>query len=597
MVCISCFEENVELVFSCRTRKCQYVLCGPCVQLALKDESGANCRDCPMCKTPSAMDMVKSMCGAGAVREVERDLRVRVENEVRKENERLARGKEIMANYEEKADKLFQELAEHLCMKCPRCAMVFDDYDGCNALTCGNASCNAKFCAVCLMDCGSDAHTHARSHGNLFDKKLFLSEKKKREEETMEAFLRDHTEEPFEVRQLIRTKVEQLNSSERSQASGSAARSFLQKAKGNLRQAVKNDRLSLLSEPSGHHGVLSFRDISPRNTIPDDYRLSLGTKTLGGPVCSINLCRRTSNGWTIIPLPDSQDSSKQQDGIMKVVVDSLVNVKYGLQCCTIAFEGARDLYQTSFARPEKDRNVASDEVAVKFTRIDRRTGELSGEPRLLSSIGYSGTRILGFNQNLRMLLLERHIASTPDEELMFDPLKAYIGSCSAQRLVQKLKCPVPDTFQELNKRQQLIAHPLSLRTAMEAAGPPGTGKTKVITELARSILSCTEYHIVILSERNGAVDAIAEKLASDCISHPRTKKQRVQHFLLWKTILAFGSSGIGESSKLFTKELKLRYVNGVLHDELLFDSITDAFSLKYVLFLVCTRKWLRQNGW
>ena len=58
---------------------------------------------------------------------------------------------------------------EVLVDKCPRCRAAFADWDGCNALRC--ASCGAAFCAVCLEDCGSDAHPHVvRMHGELFDK-------------------------------------------------------------------------------------------------------------------------------------------------------------------------------------------------------------------------------------------------------------------------------------------------------------------------------------------------------------------------------------------------------------------------------------------
>jgi hypothetical protein len=47
-----------------------------------------------------------------------------------------------------------------LTLKCPRCKAAFIDFEGCFALTCENRSCNAAFCAWCLFDCGSDAHSH-----------------------------------------------------------------------------------------------------------------------------------------------------------------------------------------------------------------------------------------------------------------------------------------------------------------------------------------------------------------------------------------------------------------------------------------------------
>jgi hypothetical protein len=49
-----------------------------------------------------------------------------------------------------------------MTMKCPRCKCAFIEYEGCNALTCGNSHCQAGFCALCFQDCGNDAHDHIR---------------------------------------------------------------------------------------------------------------------------------------------------------------------------------------------------------------------------------------------------------------------------------------------------------------------------------------------------------------------------------------------------------------------------------------------------
>lgn len=57
-------------------------------------------------------------------------------------------------------------LAEALNLRCPRCAAVFFDYDGCDALKC--QSCATAFCAICLKDCGNDAHPHVQQlHGRM----------------------------------------------------------------------------------------------------------------------------------------------------------------------------------------------------------------------------------------------------------------------------------------------------------------------------------------------------------------------------------------------------------------------------------------------
>jgi len=59
-----------------------------------------------------------------------------------------------------------------LTLKCPRCGQAFVDFNGCMALTCSRGGCNCGFCALCLKDCGTDAHAHvascASSGGNVF---------------------------------------------------------------------------------------------------------------------------------------------------------------------------------------------------------------------------------------------------------------------------------------------------------------------------------------------------------------------------------------------------------------------------------------------
>ncbi len=60
----------------------------------------------------------------------------------------------------EQARELFNDLAEKINLRCPRCKAAFYDYDGCNALKCGVPECGAGFCAICLKDCGHDAHAH-----------------------------------------------------------------------------------------------------------------------------------------------------------------------------------------------------------------------------------------------------------------------------------------------------------------------------------------------------------------------------------------------------------------------------------------------------
>lgn len=54
-----------------------------------------------------------------------------------------------------------RSIIEHiLTLRCPRCRAAFADFVGCDALTC--EACGGAFCAICLKDCGTDAHSHLR---------------------------------------------------------------------------------------------------------------------------------------------------------------------------------------------------------------------------------------------------------------------------------------------------------------------------------------------------------------------------------------------------------------------------------------------------
>jgi len=184
-----------------------------------------------------------------------------------------------------------------------------------------------------------------------------------------------------------------------------------------------------------------------------------------------------------------------------------------------------------------------------------------GESQTLTEIECDERSILGVNQNLRLTKFDWHIQET---DSMFDPLRHYIGCGTPQRFFADISAPAPNSFYEPNREQQRVAHPLALTTAVEVAGPPGTGKTKIITELVRSILECTQHKVIVSSERNDAIDAIAEKFADVCVkrnsSNSAKQVAKVRNILLWTSLMSFGSSGsMGSSTKLFTLKEKLRY--------------------------------------
>lgn len=144
-------------------------------RLAFEDGSGANSAFCSMCKAPTAIDMIASVCGRGAIMAVEQKLRGKVEFKLKEETMKREASRSNARDMNEHARRIFNELAEKINLKCPRCKAAFHDYDGCNALKCGAPGCNAGFCAICLKDCGNDAHQHIYTvhKGQIFDKGAF----------------------------------------------------------------------------------------------------------------------------------------------------------------------------------------------------------------------------------------------------------------------------------------------------------------------------------------------------------------------------------------------------------------------------------------
>jgi hypothetical protein len=78
-------EKQAEDGFPCSTKACKNEMCSPCMILTFEDSSGENSVKCPLYKTPTARQMMESLCGQGSVRAVDREIRPRVEFEVKME--------------------------------------------------------------------------------------------------------------------------------------------------------------------------------------------------------------------------------------------------------------------------------------------------------------------------------------------------------------------------------------------------------------------------------------------------------------------------------------------------------------------------------
>mmetsp|Transcript_19122 Transcript_19122/g.27192 ORF Transcript_19122/g.27192 Transcript_19122/m.27192 type:complete len:576 (-) Transcript_19122:1518-3245(-) len=529
--------------------------------------------------------MMEQLCGKGLVRAVERELRPKIEFDVRMDNIKNERRREEMVELEGRARLLFQNLCGLLNMKCPLCKMVFDDYEGCNALKCGNANCSAAFCAICLQDCGRDAHEHVRSqHGDLFDKDAFYKSKKQRVSAIVSKYMESINDEPYEVQELVMFNFEKSfpESASKHYRSNDGFQ-FLEDEKNALVAAFRNDRLSILSD-NRIQQTLSCSDISPRNVVPDAYRLSLAY--IDSSLCRISLRQLKGQKWLEIPLPSDEASNDQENN--SPTVDALINIQSSIKCAVVAFRHKRYLYQSWLVPYEsKGKNLRDDEVSLKFQRIND-DGNLAGETETLATIAGNEVDIIGINPNRRWTLLERHVRDSSNELLLFDPLRHFIGAGEPKRLFTQIEVSPPDTFNALNNQQKQVAHPLMLKTAMEVVGPPGSGKTKTITELIRSILECTDHDVIVLSERNGAIDAIADKFADECLSRSHKGFTEIKDVALWSNLLSFGSgSAMGPSTKYFILDEKMKY-----HPELL--ELKRMLGIKIIEFKELTKRMLSQ---
>jgi len=284
------------------------------------------------------------------------------------------------------------------------------------------SNCRAAFCAICLEDCGRDAHQHVQDihGGRLFDKSAFKEQRNLRAQTHIDILKDKLSHESFELKQLVLNHIEKAKVGEdltRNSDDSVKNAAFLHKTKASLLLATRSDRLALLSNPEdyGRNRLpISLDTISPRCAVPSTYRLSI-TST-GGDLYRVTLEQDIippEGRWARID--DIEDHFKKNPK-----VESLLNVSQALRCAVIAIDGCADLYQSS--RGDTPGRREDDEICLQLNAIDRNGNVKETEV-------YHGGQIiiLGLNQNKRMILLEKHVQRTSDSDLMFGPLRHLIG--------------------------------------------------------------------------------------------------------------------------------------------------------------------------
>jgi hypothetical protein len=218
-----------------------------------------------------------------------------------------------------------------------------------------------------------------------------------------------------------------------------------------------------------------------------------------------------------------------------------------------------ELYQAG----RQEGNLADDDVSVQFQRLGK-DGNLVADVVTLNSIIVHAApndevEILGINQNLRLVLLERHIRESHADVLLFDPLRHFVGCGPPRRVFADIKKLAPATFHELNEQQQSVAHPLSLMTAMDVAGPRGVERQR---PLPSSFAQSWNAQItMLLSSLRGMEPLMLLPINSpaSCLTRRSDKVVGITDIPLWMSLMSFGAgSAMGSSTMLFTLDEKIK---------------------------------------
>jgi len=191
LVCLNYYTD--EKGFSCSKK---HFLCWECfekyVNQAAEPDSVGKCVDdqgsllCPECSEPITLlkavkesipqkvfDSLESLKAKTNIKKAVDQALKEQEARLRNEFERI---QAIKDEDERKSERIRLDIIENiLTLRCPRCKCAFIDYTGCAALTCSN--CKASFCALCLKDCGTNAHSHVLNCPENKHKDLFIPEK------------------------------------------------------------------------------------------------------------------------------------------------------------------------------------------------------------------------------------------------------------------------------------------------------------------------------------------------------------------------------------------------------------------------------------
>ena len=355
-------------------------------------------------------------------------------------------------------------------------------------------------------------------------------------------------EESFELVQLVSNLLHKSGHTGNDSAGDGVGKieTFIQAASQDLEQMIRADRLSVLGDcdKSAQNFRSSRENISPRCIIQEDIQVYL-VPAVGNKdeeAYQVDLQVYVNRGWRRVEVDKLKELMKQGE----IPTSSVENIQRGIRCAVLAFEGERNLYQA-----ECIKTYGPELMILRFSKIDIEDGSI--QAFLPEEFKHRPRRILAFNPNQRIQSLQAHVRTNVTGRNLPLSLKHLIGAAKVTPVLTDLVATVEEiVLDRLNAEQLAAAHPLNLKTAGEVAGPPGTGKTHTISAIVQSLLSSSDKNIIVLSERNGAIDAIADKFLSSCFEMWHGKLSKLVDMDMWMNILTYGSpEAIGTNTKEF----------------------------------------------
>lgn len=150
-----------------------------------------------------------------------------------------------------------------------------------------------------------------------------------------------------------------------------------------------------------------------------------------------------------------------------------------------------------------------------------------------------------YSSFVKELAVQNWLDNLTADEILSIPLRCILGLDQTNKNILKNKTDAY-VFNHLNKDQNMVFTYDYFKSLEIIEGPPGTGKTTVITSLIDFIeMNISSYNTnhftIVLSEKNRGIDAVCERLS--CHQYDK--------------ILGFGSYNMGNSTKRYELDNKI----------------------------------------